>query len=184
MKKLWGLIREKVLRAYKLSLGTEKQDALAWRELKRVIADAELKGGVFEDSRFLEIGLPIAEGQYADYYYRIKDREFDIRVQIISGFDRELMTDVFVLAQHFNNMLPDGQVVVDAKEATVLYLYKCDAIIPLLYRFEAYVRLVHHNNMSKDIYWAFSKLIAEGESPAIIIADLLKMIEVREKTEG
>jgi len=180
MKKLWTLIRESISRAYRLSLSAEKQDELAWNELKLLIQDADLKGGVYEKSKFIEVGLPITDEQFAAYYLQIKNREYDIRVEVISGFNPELNTDVFVLAAHFNNLLPDGQVVVNVQESAVLYMYKCDAIIPLLYRYEAYARFVNHYRFSKDIYWAFNKLTTEYEAPAIIIADLIKKIEERE----
>jgi pyruvate dehydrogenase complex dehydrogenase (E1) component len=35
--------------------------------------------------------------------------------------------------------------------------------------------LKRHHHISKDIYWAFQKYMDEGEEPAFIIADLIKM---------
>jgi len=42
-----------------------------------------------------------------------------------------------------------------------------------LYSGELYDQLIRHQNISKDIYWAFEKLINENEAPAIIISDLI-----------
>jgi hypothetical protein len=43
---------------------------------------------------------------------------------------------------------------------------------------------VRHYNTSKDIYWAFQKLVLENEIPALIIADLLKKNDEEKKDEN
>jgi hypothetical protein len=47
----------------------------------------------------------------------------------------------------------------------------------LLFNGEIYDQLICHYNASKDIYWAFQKLVEENEVPAIIIADLLRKMK-------
>jgi hypothetical protein len=49
-----------------------------------------------------------------------------------------------------------------------------------MYRDEIHNRMLKHYELSKDMYWAFVKLVDENEEPAIIIADLIKKNETKE----
>jgi len=51
----------------------------------------------------------------------------------------------------------------------------------LLYTNTIYDQIFGHYKTSKDIYWAFQKLVEENEAPAIIIADLLRKREEERK---
>ena len=75
----------------------------------------------------------------------------------------------------------NGVVKVNTESLYVEYCQKIDILIPLLYKGVIYQQLIAHYNTSKDIHWAFQKLIKENEAPAIIIADLFKKIEEEEK---
>jgi hypothetical protein len=66
---------------------------------------------------------------------------------------------------------------VDVNSATVAYRVKRDILVPLLYGGETYELMNRHYDTSKDIYWAFQKLVVDSEEPALIIADLLKSRE-------
>lgn len=85
-----------------------------------------------------------------------------------------MLTDIFVLAAHFNNLLNIGTVVINVKGGYVEYCQKRELLIPLLYTGDIYQQMVRHYNVTKDIYSAFNRLVEEQEAPAIIIADLLK----------
>jgi len=70
-----------------------------------------------------------------------------------------------------------GIVTVDVEDNTVNYSIKSDLIVNIIYQGEIHHQILNHFNTSRDIFWAFNRLIEENEEPALIIADLLKMKE-------
>jgi len=104
---------------------------------------------------------------------------------MFNDFPIELTTEFFILAAHFNNLLNNGvvRVRVSTERRYVDYCDRRDILMPLLYIGELYGQLVRHYQTSKDVFWAFQKLVEENEAPAIIIADLLRKIEEEKKVE-
>jgi hypothetical protein len=164
-------------RGYRSMLNGAKQEALVWEEMKKLHADAEWRSGVYEGDRYIETVFSIAEETPGVYQYWITDNELHCTVKVLDGFSPELTTDVFVLASHFNNHLKNGVVAVNVDAATVSYRLKQNMLVPLLHKGEIYEQLVSHHNISKDVYWAFQRLLREDEEPAIIFADLMKKID-------
>ena len=161
-------------RIYRLTLSFEKQKELVWKELKILHTDADWNHGVYEKEKYIETIFGIAEEQGATFYYMIYDGCFHCRVKILEDYPTELITDLFILASHFNNLLNNGVVIVNVNSHYIEYHQKRDLLIPLLYNGEILGQLKRHHNTSKDIYSAFQRLVIEKEAPAIIIADLLK----------
>ena len=64
-------------------------------------------------------------------------------------------------------------VVVEVASSSVLYRVKMDALIPLLYSGEIHFQIRAHYNISKDVYWAFQRVVVDNEEPVLIIADVL-----------
>lgn len=160
-------------RLYKLSLNAEKQDLMAWRELKQMHFDAGWKSGIYESEMQIVTSFEIGNENSAKFGYSIENREFHCRVNIVENYSPELTTDFFILATHFNNLLNKGKVEIDVNERIVSYNYRCDLLVPLLYPGEYYDKMLVHHRTSKDIYWAFEKLMYENEEPALIISDLM-----------
>ena len=161
-------------RIYRLTLNFKKQEELVWEELKKLHADAEWKHGIYERDKYIETGFEISKEQGGIFYYMIYDGCFHCRVKILEDYPKELTTDLFILAAHFNNLLNNGVVIVNVNGHYVEYHQKRDLLIPLLYNSEIHGQLNRHYKTSKDIYSAFQRLVIEQEAPAIIIADLLK----------
>jgi len=177
MKRLIDYLR----RIYRLSLNRSKQENLVWKDLIKLQAEADWKHGIYEKEKYIETIFSIAENKGERYFYMIYDGYFHCRVKVLDNYPIELATDLFILASHFNNLLNNGVVKVNTESLYVEYCQKIDILIPLLYKGVIYQQLIAHYNTSKDIHWAFQKLIKENEAPAIIIADLFKKIEEEEK---
>ena len=167
-------------RIYRLTLSFQKQEELVWKELKKLHADADWKHGIYEKERYIETIFELGKEKGGAFYYMIYDESFHCRVKILEDYPKELTTDFFILAAHFNNLLNNGVVIVNVNSQYVEYHQKRDLLIPLLYNGEIHVQLKRHYNTSKDIYSAFQRLVIEQEAPAIIIADLLKENETKD----
>ena len=168
---------------YRLSVSHSKQEDLVWKDLKKVCAGLKWKYGIYEKEKYIEVVFEIDNDKGRRFFYLISEDYFHCTVNILEGFHEELTTDLFILAAHFNNLLSNGIVTINVEKQTVEYSTKSHILIPLLYNGETYNDLLRHYNTSKDIYWAFQKLIDENEAPAIVIADLLNKIKEEEKNK-
>jgi len=164
-------------RIYRLSVNYSKQENLVWNDLKKLFAESNWKYGIYEKEKYIEAGFEIGKGKGQRFFYQLNNGYFRCMVNIIEHFPTELTTELFILAAHFNNLLNNGIVTISIENQTVEYTTKKDILVLLLYKGEIYNELLRHFKTSKDIYWAFQKLIDENEAPAIIIADLLKKIK-------
>jgi len=178
MKNLQALIK----RMYRLSLGYKNQNKAVWEDLKKLMTIENWQFGVFEHDKTIEAMFQIAEEQLRTFYYMIYAGQLHSRVKILDGFPTDLTTDMFILATHFNNMLNSGVVVVNVQGQFVEYHLKTDLLLPLLYPGETYIQINRHYNVSKDIFWAYQRLIEDNEAPALIIADLLKNQDTQENS--
>ena len=172
-----------LMRIYRISRSKESQQNMVWEDLKKLHTEAEWKCGVYEADKYLETIFPIAEETPGFYQYMFFEQDFHCLVKVLDEYRPELATNVFLLASHFNNLLKDGVVEIDVNSSSVLYRVKRDVLVPLLYSGEIYNQLMFHYNTSKDIYWAFQKLAADNEEPALIIADLMRKRDQRVKEE-
>jgi len=170
-------------RTYRLSVGIEKQENIVWDDLKQLHTEAEWKCGVYEADKYIETIFAIADETPGFYQYLFLDKEFHCLVKVLEGFKPQSAVNIFLLASHFNNLLKDGVVEIDVNSSSVFYRVKKDVLVPLLYSGEIYNQLTSHYNTSKDIYWAFQKLAADNEEPALIIADLMKKRDQQVKQE-
>ena len=180
INRFYGLVRLFLRRMFQLNLSADKQDLVVWESLKKLHIESDWKSGVYEKDKYIETVFEIGEGKSGAYYYMIYDREYHCRVKVLNDFLTEKTTEIFILAAHFNNLIVNGKVEVNVPERYVEYHYKCDLLVPLMYRDEIHNRMLKHYELSKDMYWAFVKLVDENEEPAIIIADLIKKNETKE----
>jgi hypothetical protein len=164
-------------RIYRLSLSFKRQEELVWKEIKALHAASGWKYMINEKEKYIETFFEISKDTVVSFYYMIYDGCFHFRVKILENFPSSLTTEMFILAEHFNNLMNHGVVIVNVNGKYVEYQQKRDLIIPLLFNDEAYIQLIRHYSTSKDIYSAFQRLVTEQEAPVIIIADLLKKIE-------
>lgn len=158
---------------YRISTSHKQYEAIVWRDLKKHFKGSEWKYGVFENEMRIESVFEIAHEMGATFHYVLYEGKYHCRVKVLDDFADELTTDCFVLSAHFNNILRDGVVVVNVQSKYVEYHVKNDLIVNLIYPGELHQQLLRHFHTSKEIYWAFNKLINENEEPALIIADLM-----------
>lgn len=161
-------------RIYRLSLSSQKQELLVWKDFVKLHQDAGWKSGIYEKDKTIEAYFTIGIDRMGTFDYLLHDGYLYYTVKVLEDFPTELTTDVFVLAAHINNHLSNGVVVIDVGERRVDYRKKRELLLPLLYTDDLYEQLIRHYKSSKDIYSAFNRLVEEQEAPAIIIADLLK----------
>ena len=159
---------------YRLSLKKVKQEKIVWNDLKKHHEDQKYQSGVFEKDRYIESFFQINDDKSFAFYYAIFENKFNCRVKVLDTFDEELTSDIFILATHFNNLLNNGNVLINVDNNYVEYVVKTDLLIPLLYKGEIENQITRHYNSTKDIERAFQRLVNEQEAPAIIIADLLE----------
>ncbi len=187
LQKLLLLLRNVKLylkKIYRISLSPQKQEKILWKDLKKYHANATWHSGIFEKEKYIHTSFEISEYIIRDYYYMLYDDCFSCSVRIIEDFPQELTTDLFVLATHFNNLLEKGTVIINVKQNCIEYNLNNNQLIPLLNTDEIDNQLLIHYKTSKEIYWAFQKMIDENEAPAIIIADLIKMINSDKESEA
>jgi len=170
-------------RIYRLSLNFKKHEDIVWNDLKNLIEKADWRAGVFEKEKYIELAFEIGENTGGHYFYCVGDNQFSCRVKVATDYPPEQAEAIFILASHFNNLLNHGMVYVNPEGRYISYVLECNLLIPLLYPGELHTYLLLHYNTSKNVYWAFQRLLNENEAPAIIIADLLKKNEEEKKEE-
>jgi len=162
-------------RIYRVSLSHSKQEAVAWKELKKQMANYNCT----IDERRKEIVAPFvidASNRIINCYYFLSDNLLYFDAEIKTYFDEGLITDAFILATHLNNELGSGIVIINAERQSVIFQQKADCLTLLLYGNDYFFHwLDRHHEITTDICWAFDKLISENEEPAIIFADLMRM---------
>ena len=164
---------------YRITLGYKHYEKFVWKELINIHKNAKWHYGIFEEDKYIETVFGISEGKTTRYFYLVEGGYYNCRVRIIEEYPVEMTTDLFVLATHFNNLLNYGVVTVNVENRHIEYQIKSDFTVHVVFPGEIHNQLVRHHKISKDVFWAFNKLIEESEEPAIIIADLLKMREER-----
>jgi hypothetical protein len=156
-----------------LYLDLQQQKACVWDKLIRLHADNHWRHGVYEQEKYIESTFQIAENTDAFYRYILAEEDVHFESCILHSFPQEITTDLFVLAAHFNNLLTFGKVVVDVNRQIVLFTHQNEASFYAVYPVKIEYHLSRHYHISKDIYWAFQKLLTEQEEPAFIIAELI-----------
>lgn len=166
---------------YHLLMPVKKQESILWGYLKQYHTQEKFHSGIFEQQKRIELVFTLAEGVDARFVHRVFSGKMQYWGRALESFDPDLTTDMFVLATHFNNLLRAGKVIVDPDGYYVDYSLEADYATNLLYPGEI-VNDVHiHFRTTRDVHWAFQKLNAEREEPAIIIADLMRLKEEEAK---
>ena len=160
-------------RMYRVNLPIEKRQKKVWDDLKKLCSDSGWRYGTYEDDKLVEMQFELAEDLYAKHYYFILPDRLSCRVRVVEEYEQEKALEVFILAQHFNNELNNGKVVVDAGDRTVEYIEHRSLLAPLMYGDDIFSQMQNHNFIAKDVFTCFQRLMLEDVEPAIIIADLM-----------
>ncbi len=160
-------------RVYRLNLPVEKRQSKVWNDLKKLCSDSGWRYGTYEEDKFIEMQFELAKDRYAMHFYFVLPDRLSCRVRVVDEYEQEKALDVFILAQHFNNELNNGKVVVDAGDRTVEYIEQRSLLAPLLYKDDIFSQIQNHHYIAKDVFACFQRLLLEDVEPAIIIADLM-----------
>jgi hypothetical protein len=147
---------------------------IVWERLKKYHLDGNFNSGFYEADKRVESYFKMSENVVLRFFYEVAEGKLKCRGRVLETFDSELTTELFVLATHFNNLLRKGKIIVDPDNLYVDLLLETDLAMIIIYPGELYREIENHFKFTKDVHWAFSQLVEEGEEPAIIIADLLK----------
>ena len=168
-------------RIYRSVLPSSAHEEIVWKDLKNLFDKMQWRFGVFEKEKHIESSFEIDKDISSTFHYMIYNENHHCRTLVANKYPTHLTSNIFILASHFNNLLQTGRVKINVDDQYIEYHTKCDLLLPLLYPGELRSQITRHYGVSKDIYWAFQKLIFENEEPPIIIADLLKMKETEKK---
>jgi hypothetical protein len=175
MRNLYLRLKAYFEKIVNITLGYKHFEKFVWKELIKLHKIANWHHGLFMTDKYIETVFEIAENKTTRFFYMLYEGSFHCRVKIIEDFPIEVTTDLFILATHFNNLLNQGIVIVNVENRYVEYHVKSDLIVHVIYPGEIHSQIVRHHKISKDVFWAFNKLLVENEEPALIIADLFKM---------
>ena len=70
-----------------------------------------------------------------------------------------------------------GKVIINPENQTIQYTFNRSIADIIFNNSIIDSSIVNHFDTTKDVFWAFDKLLREDEEPSIIIADLLRMKE-------
>lgn len=176
LKNLFLRLKFYFKKVYRITAGCKHFKKFVWQELLHIHKVNNWRHGVFEANSYVETFFSITEDTNASYYYILHENYLNCRVDVIKDFAVEITTDIFILAAHFNNLIQNGIVVVNVESRNVQYHAKADTTLLSLYPGVIYSLIKNHFDVSKDVKWAFDKMIAENEEPALIMADFIKMV--------
>lgn len=166
---------------YRVILNNKNHERLVWSGLKKIKILDKCNFGVFENDRYIETSFMISEESTAVFRYFLNRGHINFSASIVKDYNPEFASNIFILASHFNNILNDGIVVVFPHQHRVEFVMKLNFITDLIYPDEKNNIALTHFIATKDIFWAFEKLILDNEEPSIIIAELLKEESKRSK---
>jgi len=73
-------------RIYRSALSFKKQEELAWRELKKLHAEADWKHGVYEKEKYIETIFEPGKEKGGSFCNMIYDGHFHCRVKVLEDY--------------------------------------------------------------------------------------------------
>ncbi len=152
-----------------------------WLSLKRDYEQSGCNYGTYESMKFIETTYAINEKHQIckKFHYHVDENTdlFKSLVWISEGFDSEKAKNILILSSHLNTFMNMGLIRVDTKNCTISMEIGISLLAPYLYEDQIYFQRVRHFNLSKDIVWAFNRLLIFDEDPVFIIIDLMKKVD-------
>ena len=158
--------------------GEKRHEQIVWKLLKKELKIVPFKHEVNESEKTVYTKFHLAPNILGRFWYMMFYDRLFFRAIIIPNYPVEQTTNIFILAQHFNNQVNHGSVIVDVPLNYIEFrtTYHFPEIIFTKNAIEKHIH--YHFNISCDIYWAFNKMLSENEVPAYIIAELIAKREV------
>lgn len=155
-----------------------------WESLKKYHKENGVNYGTYEKEKYIETSFSLDnDNKIVKRYHYFIDEKNDFLKSIIyisEGFDSDKVKDILILASHFNSLISKGLIRVDTEKGTISMEYRISLLIPYIYEPEIHFQCLEHFNHSKDIVWAFNRLLIFDEDPVFIMVDLMKRVEERE----
>lgn len=177
MKKRLQSLYNFFYRAYWVNCSEKKQRQQVWKLLKEWFLNENLRHGVYENESTVACRFEITENTVFEFRYSVSEHAFHCRSYICESYDAEATTNLFILATHFNSILRTGKVIINPENQTIQYTFNRSIADIIFNNSIIDSSIVNHFDTTKDVFWAFDKLLREDEEPSIIIADLLRMKE-------
>ena len=150
-----------------------------WKELKKYFSIQKFDHGVYEDRKEIEAHYNINDSEIKSFWYWASKQENELyaTTDILNSYPEESTIDIFILASHINSVIKRSKIVIDPEKSIVTLVSKI-SLFDCLYESQLIQYLVcSHFEYTKDIDWAFKKLILEKEEPVFIINELIKSKE-------
>jgi hypothetical protein len=163
--------------------GENHHEEIVWKLLKKELKIVPFKHEVKESEKTVYTKFHLDPNILGNFWYMMYSDRLYFRAAIIPNYPVEQTTNIFILAQHFNNQLNHGSVVVDVPLNYIEFrtTYHFPEIIFTENAIQKHIN--HHYKISCDIFWAFNKMLAENEEPAYIIAELIAKLEGARSTD-
>ena len=158
--------------------GEKRHEQIVWKLLKKELKIVPFKHEVNESEKTVYTKFHLAPNILGRFWYMMFYDRLFFRAIIVPNYPVEQTTNIFILAQHFNNQVNHGSVVIDVPLNHIEFrtTYHFPEIIFTKNAIEKHIH--YHYNISCDIYWAFNKMLTENEEPAYIIAELIAKREI------
>ena len=169
------------IKKYRKLRSVHTRVSIVWLFLKRYYEQSGRNYGTYESMKFIETTYAINEKHqiYKTFQYRVDEKTDLLKslVWISEGFDSDKVKNILILSSHLNTLMNEGLVRVDTKNCTISMEMGISLLVPYLYEEEIHTLCVKHFNLSKDIVWAFNRLLIFDEDPVFIIVDLMKKVD-------
>ena len=129
-----------------------KQVEFVWEDLKKFHKNAPWTVGLYENEKRIETLFPISTEKNQVFHYQINERCYSCRVMIWEHYPIEQTSELFVLAQHFNNILRQGKVIVDVYHNLIEYRITTDIKLSLLDNDLFEIQMQHHFHFSSIFF--------------------------------
>ncbi len=180
MIKKYKEIKEDIKKYRKLR-NVHNRVSAVWLALKKHYEQSGCNYGTYESMRFIETTYTINEKHqiYKKFQYHVDEKSDLLKsiVWISEGFDSDKVKNILILSSHLNTLMNAGLVRVDTKNCTISMEMAIPLLVPYLYENEISNLCGKHFNLSRDIVWAYNRLLICDDNPVFIISDLMKKVE-------
>ena len=165
----------------------EQVHEFIFERLKEYFNLRQLQHEVNEQERFIDCRWTIdSENKIFKSYRYFTDINTDLLKSIVwisEGYDDNKSKEVLILAAHFNSLMANGIVRVDTETCTIVLEFNIRTLVPYLFSGEIDNQVMSHYHDSKNIIWAFNRLLLFHEDPVYIIIDLKNKLNQKNKKQ-
>jgi hypothetical protein len=158
-----------------------------WESLKKYHKENGINYGTYEKEKYIETSFSLDDDNkiVKRYHYFIDEKNDFLKsiIYISEGFDSAKSKDILILASHFNSLMSKGLIRVNTEKGTISMEYRISLIVPYFSEAEIHFQCLEHFNHSRDIVWAFNRLLISDEDPVFIMVDLMRKLEEKDSNQ-